>query len=74
MQTPVTWTQEFKFCNIKELIDNQGDIAIIVEELKSTPGQFFISAYCSFSPHTLSKSDIIASYLTACDPTATEMD
>ena len=56
------------------MIADQGDVAIIVEESQSTPGQFFISAYRSFDPNTLSKSDIIASYLTACDPVATESD
>ena len=70
----MTWAQEFEFCNIKALVNDQEDIAIIVEELQSTPGQFFISAYCSFDPHTLLKSDIIASYLTTCDPAATELD
>ena len=56
------------------MIDDQGDVAIIVEESQSTPGQFFITAYRSFSPHTLLHSDIIASYLTACDPAVTESD
>jgi hypothetical protein len=56
------------------LIEDQGDVAIIVEESQSTPGQFFISAYRSFDPNTLSESDIIASYLTACDPAVTETD
>ena len=56
------------------MIADQGDVAVIVEESQSTPGQFVISAFRSFDPHTITESDIIASYLTACDPEVTESD
>lgn len=46
----------------------------MIDESQDTPGQFYISAYRPFDPNTLSKSDIIASYLTACDPSVTESD
>jgi hypothetical protein len=64
----MTWTKAFNFSDIEDLIADQGDIAIVINELQDTPGQFYISAYQPFDPNALSNSDIIASYLTACDP------
>jgi hypothetical protein len=34
-----------KFYDVEDLINNQGDIAVIIEEHPDTPGQFFISTY-----------------------------
>jgi hypothetical protein len=63
-----------KFCEIDELITDQGDIAIIIEEHPDTPGQFYITAYKQFNSNSPSKTDISYAYLSACDTSVTSTD
>ena len=59
--------KETKFYNVKDLINDQGDIAIIIEEHPDTPGQFVISTYQLLQSDSLMELDISNSYLSACD-------
>jgi hypothetical protein len=63
-----------KFSDIEELISNQRDVTIIVKENPDTSGQFYISAYKEFNTDSPSEKDISYTYLSACDPVATQMD
>jgi hypothetical protein len=56
------------------LISDQGDIAVIIEEQPDAPGQYFISAYKTFDSDSLPDRDLAFNYLSACDPSMTEID
>jgi len=56
------------------LIDDQGDVAVIIEEDHNKPGHFIISAYMDFDSDSPSTQDISFSYLSACDISVTNMD
>src|SRR3984885_6126081 len=61
-----------KFSSIDELIADQGDVAVIIEEDPTNPGQFVISVYMDFDSSSPSSQDISYSYLSACDLSVTE--
>jgi hypothetical protein len=67
-------SKEAKFCEINELITNQGDIEVVIEEHPDTPGQFYICACKSMGSDSPSKTDISYTYLFACDATVTDTD
>ena len=54
------------------MIADQGDVAVIIEEDPTKPGQFVISAYMDFDSSSPSSQDISYSYLSACDLSVTE--
>jgi hypothetical protein len=56
------------------LIDDQGDVAVVIEEDQNKPGHFIISAYMDFDSDSPSPQDISYSYLSACDLSATNTD
>ena len=55
------------------MIDDQGDIAVIIEN-PDTPGQYFISTYQPLQSDALTEQDISNSYLSACDIPDTDFD
>ena len=56
------------------MIDDQGDVAVIIEEDHNKPGHFVISAYMDFGPDSPSTQDISYGYLSACDLSVTNTD
>ena len=56
------------------MINDQGDIAIIIEEHPDTPGQYFISAYQPLQSDVPTEQDISNSYLSACNIPDSEFD
>ena len=56
------------------MIDDQGDIAVIIEENPDTPGQYFISAYQPLQSDAPTEQDISNSYLSACDIPDSDFD
>ena len=56
------------------MINNQGDIAIIIEEHPDIPGQYFISAYQPLQSDAPTEQDISNSYLSACDIPDSDFD
>ena len=56
------------------MINDQGDIAVIIEEHPDTPGQYFISAYQPLQSDVPTEQDISNSYLSACDIPDSDFD
>ena len=56
------------------MINNQGDIAVIIEEHPDTPGQYFISMYQPLQLDAPMEQDISNSYLSACDIPNSDFD
>jgi hypothetical protein len=52
-------TKQDKFYHVKDLIANQGDIAIVIEYKPDTQPQIFISSYMLFDPPQASDEDVI---------------
>ena len=67
MRSPTSTVEKTKFYDVKDLIDNQGDIAVIIEGNPDTPGQYFISAYQPLQSDAPTEQDISNSYLSACE-------
>ena len=59
------------FYDFKDVITDQGDVAIIIKMDLDTQDTFYISAYMDFDSISASTQDISYSYLTACDPSVT---
>jgi hypothetical protein len=74
MRSPTSTVEKTKFYDVEDLIDDQGDIAVIIEESPDTPGQYFISAYQPLQSDTLMEQDISNSYLSACDIPDSDFD
>ena len=66
--------EKTKFSDVEDLINDQGDIAIIIEEHPDTPGQYFISAYQPLQSDAPTEQDISNSYLSACDIPNSDFD
>jgi hypothetical protein len=66
--------REIEFYRLEDLIDDQGDMAVIIDSDPDTPEQRFISSYMPFDSRSPSQDDLIISYLSACDHSTTRTD
>ena len=62
------------FLPIEDLIDDQGDMAIIIEMDTSNPRQYYISAFLDLQTDSSTIQDLTYAYLLASDFSITKTD